>query len=67
MEILPRGGTDAGALQRSAGGVPVCTLSTPTRYVHTSIEMAHRRDIEATIALLAAFIEEGHQHDYRPS
>ncbi|MGV3724570.1 MAG: M42 family metallopeptidase [Actinomycetota bacterium] len=66
MEILPRGGTDAGALQRTRGGAPVCTLSTPTRYVHTSIEMCHRRDIEATIALTAAFIEEGHRYDYHP-
>lgn len=66
MEILPRGGTDAGGLQRVRGGVPVCTISTPTRYVHTSIEMAHSRDIEASIALLAAFIEEGHDRSYLP-
>lgn len=66
MEILPRGGTDAGGLQRIRGGVPVCTISTPTRYVHTSIEMAHQRDIEASIALLAAFIEEGHDRSYLP-
>jgi endoglucanase len=67
MEILPRGGTDAGGIQRVRAGVPVCTISTPTRYVHTSIEMCHKQDIEASIALLAAFIEEGHQHDYQPA
>jgi len=67
MEILPRGGTDAGALQRARAGAPVCTVSTPTRYVHTSIEMCHKRDIEASIALTAAFIEEGHLHDYTPT
>lgn len=67
MEILPRGGTDAGALQRTRAGAPVCTISTPTRYVHTSIEMSHQRDIEASIALTAAFIEEGHLHDYHPA
>lgn len=66
IEILPFGGTDAGALQRTRAGVPVCTISTPTRYVHTSIEMAHKRDIEASIALMAAFIEEGHAFDYAP-
>lgn len=65
-EILPFGGTDAGALQKARAGVPVCTISTPTRYVHTSIEAAHQRDIEASIALMAAFIEEGHQHSYWP-
>lgn len=66
MEILPFGGTDAGALQKARGGAPVCTLSTPTRYVHTCIETCHKRDIEATIALTAAFIEEGHDTDYWP-
>lgn len=66
MEILPRGGTDAGGIQRVRDGVPVCTISTPTRYVHTSIEMAHQRDIEASIELLAAFIEEGHDRSYLP-
>jgi endoglucanase len=65
-EILPFGGTDAGALQKARAGAPVCTISTPTRYVHASIEMCHRRDIEASVALLAAFIEEGHDTDYWP-
>jgi len=58
MEILPRGGTDAGGIQRIRAGVPVITLSIPTRYVHTSIELADKDDIEATIQLLAAFLEE---------
>ena len=65
-EILPRGGTDAGGLQRARSGAPVCTISTPTRYVHTSIETCSKRDIEASIALTAAFIEEGHRFDYQP-
>jgi endoglucanase len=60
MEILPRGGTDAGGVQRVRSGVPVATISTPTRYVHSSVEMVHRADVEASIALTAAFIEEGH-------
>ena len=66
MEILPRGGTDAGGMQGARSGVPVATLSTPTRYVHTSIEMCSKTDIEASIALMSAFIEEGNQHDYLP-
>jgi tetrahedral aminopeptidase len=64
MEILPRGGTDAGGMQRVRAGVPAVTISTPTRYVHTSVETAHRGDIEASIRLLAAFIEEGHTGDF---
>ena len=66
MEILPRGGTDAGAMQRVRSGVPVGTISIPTRYVHTSCEMAAKSDIEAAIALTAAFIEEGHTFDFMP-
>jgi len=63
MEILPRGGTDAGGIQRVRAGVPVITLSVPTRYVHSSIELADSSDIEATIQLLAAFLEEGDKAD----
>ena len=63
MEILPRGGTDAGGIQRMGAGVPVVTLSIPTRYVHTSIELAHGKDIDASVKLLAAFVEDGHKAD----
>jgi len=63
MEILPRGGTDAGALQMANDGTAVITLSIPTRYVHSVIETAHKVDIEATINLLAAFLEKAGQID----
>lgn len=62
-EILPRGGTDAGAMQRVRAGVAAGTLSVPTRYIHSSVEMVHRDDVEANIALLAAWIEDGHTVD----
>jgi tetrahedral aminopeptidase len=57
MEILPRGGTDAGGLQLANDGAAVITISIPTRYVHSVIETAHKADIEACIQLLAAFLE----------
>jgi len=63
MEILPRGGTDAGALQLAQEGAAVITLSLPTRYLHSVVEMAHRDDLEATISLLAAFLETADQID----
>ncbi|MCS6861414.1 MAG: M20/M25/M40 family metallo-hydrolase, partial [Abditibacteriales bacterium] len=65
MEILPRGGTDAGAMQRIRAGVPVITLSTPTRYVHTSMEMVHKEDVQASVNLMTAFIEECDKVDLR--
>ena len=45
-------------------GVPVATLSTPCRYVHSPVEMVHRKDVEASIALTVAFIEEAHRGEF---
>lgn len=65
MEILPRGGTDAGAIQLAREGAAVVTLSVPTRYVHSVVEAAHVDDIEAAIKLLTAFLETCHQADLK--
>jgi tetrahedral aminopeptidase len=64
LEVLPRGGTDAGAMQRTREGSPTITLSTPTRYVHTVNEMIHLADLEASITLLARYLEDAHNGDY---
>ncbi len=56
MEVLPLGGTDAGGIQRSRAGVPSVTLSVPTRYIHTVTEAVHKKDLEATVALLVAYL-----------
>jgi endoglucanase len=64
LEILPRGGTDAGAMQRSRAGVPAVTLSIPTRYVHTVNEMCAVPDIDASIQLLARYLEHAHEGNY---
>ena len=56
LELLPLGGTDAGAVQRSRGGVPSLTLSIPSRYVHTVTEMVAKRDLEASVALLTRYL-----------
>ena len=63
LEILPRGGTDAGAMQRVRGGSAAITLSTPTRYVHTVNEMVHKTDVQAGIDLLARVLERAHEID----
>ena len=64
MEVLPRGGTDAGAMQRARGGIPAITLSVPMRYVHTPNEMVSETDIEAAVTLLARYLEEAHTFEY---
>jgi putative aminopeptidase FrvX len=56
FEVLPKGGTDAGAMQQSRGGVASVTLSNPSRYVHTVTEMLSKRDLEGAVALLTAFL-----------
>lgn len=58
LEVLPRGGTDAGAIQQSRSGVYTGTISIPCRYVHTVNEMADAGDIEACVNLLARFVEQ---------
>jgi endoglucanase len=64
MEILTRGGTDAGAIQRLHGGIPSFTLSIPTRYVHTVNETVNEGDVQACIDLLARYLEDAHNGDY---
>lgn len=64
IEILPRGGTDAGGVQRLHGGIPAFTLSVPTRYIHTVNETVHRTDVDAAVKLLARYIEDAHKGDY---
>lgn len=64
LEILPRGGTDAGAMQLTKEGVAAVTISIPTRYLHSVVECAHKKDIQATIDLLVAFLEEASEGDY---
>lgn len=56
FELLPLGGTDAGAMQRSRGGVSSLTLSIPSRYVHTVTEMVAKRDVEASLTLLTHYL-----------
>ena len=64
MEILPRGGTDAGATQLARGGNAAITLSIPTRYVHSVNEMASVTDINACVTLLAQFLEAAGERAY---
>jgi len=56
LSILFRGGTDAGAIQRTRGGYPTMTLSIPTRYIHTVTEAVHKTDLQSAIDLLAAWL-----------
>jgi endoglucanase len=58
FSILPRGGTDTGAMQRTGPGIRAMTYSVPTRYIHSVCETVHKRDLQAAIDLLAAWLAE---------
>ena len=53
-EVLPYGGTDAGAMQRTRGGVASGAISIPCRYIHSEAETVDKRDVQACIELLKA-------------
>lgn len=55
-EVLPYGGTDASAMQTSRGGIPVCTVSIPCRYVHSACEVIDMRDMDAALAVLQNYL-----------
>ena len=45
-------GTDTDAFAYSNDGVPSALISLPLRYMHTTVEMAHKEDIENCIRLI---------------
>ena len=62
-----RTGTDTDAFAYSNGGVPSALISLPLRYMHTTVEMAHKEDVENVIQLIYQTllrIENGHNFKY---
>jgi putative aminopeptidase FrvX len=60
-------GTDTDAFAYSNSGVPSVLISTPLRYMHTTVEMAHRDDVENGIQLIYETllnIKAGHDFRY---
>jgi putative aminopeptidase FrvX len=47
-----RTGTDTDAFAYSNGGVPSTLISIPLRYMHTTVEMAHKEDVANVIKLI---------------
>ena len=50
-------GTDTDAFAYSNDGVPSALISLPLRYMHTTVEMCHEKDVENTIKLLLASVK----------
>ena len=60
-------GTDTDAFAYSNGGVASALISLPLRYMHTTVEMVHREDVENVIKLIyesVLSIKEGETFSY---
>ncbi|MCF6168751.1 M42 family metallopeptidase [Lutibacter sp.] len=60
-------GTDTDAFAYSNGGVPSALISLALRYMHTTVEMVHKEDVENVIKLIyetLLSIEEGETFSY---
>ncbi len=64
MDVMPKGGTDAGGIQKAPGGCAVTTISIPCRYIHSTVETVHKQDVIDVIDLLAAYLEDPGDMDY---
>lgn len=59
-------GTDTDAFAYSNAGVPSVLISTPLRYMHTTVEMADRSDVENGIRLIyESLLKIKNGHDFR--
>lgn len=60
-------GTDTDAFAYSGTGIPSALISIPLKYMHTTVEMCHKDDVEATIELLRKLVmklESGQRFSY---
>ncbi|RMG24885.1 MAG: M42 family peptidase [Bacteroidetes bacterium] len=59
-------GTDTDAFAYSHMGVPSALISLPLRYMHTTVEMAHKEDVENVVKLIFHTLQRiTHEHDWR--
>lgn len=54
--VLPRGGQDGAAMQRSRSGTKVGVFACPVKYIHTVTEMSAKEDIFAYRDLLVKYL-----------
>jgi putative aminopeptidase FrvX len=55
-------GTDTDAFAYSNGGVVSALISLPLRYMHTTVEMAHKEDVENVIKLMYEVVQKIEMH-----
>ena len=52
------GGNDAGAIHMSGEGAAIATVSVPCRYIHSSISVASKSDLENTKKLMIEYLKQ---------
>jgi len=57
LEVGSGGTTDATAIHLTKGGIPSTTVSIPSRYIHSPVEVLDTEDIEAGVKLLVAALK----------
>jgi putative aminopeptidase FrvX len=63
-------GTDTDAFAYSNEGVPSALVSLPLKYMHTTVEMVHSKDVQSVIDLLYSFVvnlKDKHNFKYKLS
>jgi putative aminopeptidase FrvX len=59
-------GTDTDAFAYATGGVASALISLPLRYMHTTVEMVHKDDVENVIKLIYEALQKiKNNHDFR--
>lgn len=57
LEVLEKGGTDAGAIHLSKQGIRSGAISIPCRYIHSPGEMVDLNDVENSISLMLELLK----------
>jgi len=58
LEVIDGGATDASSVHNLKGGVPSIALGVPTRYIHSTVGVAHEKDVADSITLLKKAVAE---------
>jgi endoglucanase len=56
-KLPPYGGTDAGAIALSRGGVPTAVLSVPCRYIHSPVSVLNLGDLAGLVEVAAEWLK----------
>ncbi len=54
-------GIYARAIQQSRAGVIATTIGAPVRYMHSTVQLCHADDMDATVKLLTTLMEHAHE------